>query len=478
MTEKPLLLELTTPNGHTYEQRLGLFINTEFGQGTGAPITAMDPAYVVLSLQWIHHIVNKGSTEIEIASVAAASLDDVDRAVKCARKALQSDAWKLLPGFERGKLLLKLADLMEHHKEVLASVVPLRMLTVAGLPYTSALGEDVPGGIDAIRYFAGWADKMQGQALYPTPQQLAYTLRQPIAVVAQIIHWNSPIMMAGWKLGPALAYGNAVVLKAAEQTPLSILLLARLVREAGLPPSVVDLLNGRGAEAGAGHVEHPLVDRVTFTGSAATARNGHDRGGAHAQGRHAGDGRQVAAARLRRRGPGAGGQVGAGRRHGVLGPDLYVDESYPRRPEGVPREGAQMLAGGSACPVDGKGYFLQPTVLVDVEPSMAIYRDEISGPVGGGLLVRRRGGRRSRRPATRTTGSARPSSRGTWSARTAWRRRSRRAWSGSIVARTATFACPFGGVKQSGGIGRELGEAGLEAYTQVKAVHVNMGMML
>jgi aldehyde dehydrogenase (NAD+) len=140
-----------------------------------------------------------------------------------------------------------------------------------GKPYTVALNEDLPEAFSTIRYYGGWADKISGQTISTTPQKFAYTLRQPIGVVAQIIPWNYPLSMACWKLGPALACGNTVILKPAEQTPLSSLVLARLIKEAGYPPGVVNILNGLGREAGAAMVQHPLVDKVAFTGSTATA---------------------------------------------------------------------------------------------------------------------------------------------------------------------------------------------------------------
>lgn len=143
---------------------------------------------------------------------------------------------------------------------------------VIGKPYTVALTEDLPETINTIRYYAGWCDKVSGQTISPTPEKLAYTLRQPISVVGQIIPWNYPLSMAAWKLGPALACGNTVVLKAAEQTPLSILVLARLIKDAGFPPGVVNFVNGYGWEAGSALVQHPLVDKVAFTGSTATAK--------------------------------------------------------------------------------------------------------------------------------------------------------------------------------------------------------------
>jgi aldehyde dehydrogenase (NAD(P)+) len=142
----------------------------------------------------------------------------------------------------------------------------------SGKPYHVALEEDLTEAITTIRYYSGWADKTFGQTINTTPQKFAYTIRQPIGVVGQIIPWNYPLSMATWKLGPALACGNTVVLKPAEQTPLSVLVLAELIKEAGFPPGVVNIVNGYGREAGAALASHPLVDKVAFTGSTATAK--------------------------------------------------------------------------------------------------------------------------------------------------------------------------------------------------------------
>lgn len=140
-----------------------------------------------------------------------------------------------------------------------------------GKTYSEALNTDLPEAILTIRYYAGWADKNYGQTIETTPEKFAYTIKQPIGVIAQIIPWNYPLSMATWKLGPALACGNTVVIKAAESTPLSILVLGQLIKEAGFPPGVVNILNGYGKDAGAAMVQHELVNKVAFTGSSATA---------------------------------------------------------------------------------------------------------------------------------------------------------------------------------------------------------------
>jgi aldehyde dehydrogenase (NAD+) len=147
----------------------------------------------------------------------------------------------------------------------------LTQLHCTGKTYSEALNTDLPEAILTIRYYAGWADKNYGQTIETTPEKFAYTIRQPIGVIAQIIPWNYPLSMATWKLGPALACGNTIVIKAAESTPLSILVLGRLIKEAGFPPGVVNILNGHGKDAGAAMVQHELVSKVAFTGSSGTA---------------------------------------------------------------------------------------------------------------------------------------------------------------------------------------------------------------
>ncbi|KAL8851730.1 MAG: hypothetical protein Q9221_003340 [Calogaya cf. arnoldii] len=250
MTAQPV--NLKAPNGKEYCQPTGLFIDNEFVQSTNPKntITSIDPA-----------------TELEIVEVQAATVDDVDKAVNAARKAGKNPGWKKLPPTERGNLMAKLVDLMEGEQELLATIDAWEN----GKPYSVAMNEDLPEAVETIRYYSGWADKSHGQTINTTPKRFTYTLRQPIGVVAQIIPWNYSLSMACWKLGPALACGNTVVIKAAEQTPLSILVLDTLIKTAGFPPGVVNIINGYGREAGAALVQHPLVDKVAFTGSTATA---------------------------------------------------------------------------------------------------------------------------------------------------------------------------------------------------------------
>ncbi|KAI9370255.1 aldehyde dehydrogenase domain-containing protein [Aspergillus egyptiacus] len=500
-----LFVELTTPNGHRYSQPTGLFINNEFVSSSGGSITSFDPA-----------------TDTPIATVHAASADDVDRAVRAAKAAFVDPSWKKLPATERGQLMARLADLMERNQELFATIDAWDN----GKPYHIALTEDLVEAIGTIRYYSGWADKTFGQTISTTPQKFAYTLRQPIGVVGQIIPWNYPLSMACWKLGPALACGNTVILKPAEQTPLSILVLANLIKEAGFPPGVVNIVNGYGREAGAALASHPLVDKIAFTGSTMTAR----------------EIMKLAAGSLKNITLETGGkspllvfpdadleQAVKWSHFGIMSNQgqictatsrIYVhqdifqeflskfkdavkstskigdqwDESTFQGPQvtraqyekilsyidAATKDGAALVTGGAShCPGDQRtknGYFVQPTVFTATSDALSIVRDEVFGPVvvilpfasedeaiqrandttyGLGAAVFTRDLERAHRVAAEIEAGM--------------------VWINS--SQDCDPRVPFGGVKQSG-IGRELGEAGLEAYSQVKAVHVNMGNRL
>ncbi|EAW13616.1 aldehyde dehydrogenase ALDH [Aspergillus clavatus NRRL 1] len=501
-----LFVDIVTPNGRRYKQPTGLFINNEFVPASGGEtITSLDPA-----------------TDQPITTVHAASPADIDRAVHAARAALVHPSWKGLPATDRGILMTKLAALMDQHRELLASIEAWDN----GKPYHVARDEDLTEAITTIRYYAGWADKVAGQTLYPTPRKLAYTLRQPIGVVAQIIPWNYPLSMAAWKLGPALACGNTVVLKPAEQTPLSALVLATLIKAAGFPPGVVNITNGSGRTAGAALAAHPLVDKVAFTGSTQTGR----------------EIMKMAAGTLKDITLETGGkspllvfadadldQAVKWAHFGIMANQgqictatsrVYVqraifepfleryqrtvettsvvgdqwDESTFQGPQ-VTRaqyervlshiakakaQGARLVMGGGAyVPRDRKnraGYFVQPTVFTGTTEAMEIVREEVFGPVvviepfdseeealrrandtiyGLGAAVFTRDLERAHRVAAEIDSGM--------------------VWINS--SQDCDARVPFGGVKQSG-IGRELGEAGLAAYSRIKAVHVNMGSKL
>src|SRR6202008_1716751 len=209
------------------------------------------------------------STGEILARIAEGDREDIDRAVKAARAAFDSGPWSRMTASERGRLIWKLADLIEKHLQEFAD----RETLDNGKPLKIARAADVPLAVDLFRYMAGWATKIEGNTIpisvpyTPGARYLSYTLREPVGVVAQIIPWNFPLLMAAWKLGPALAAGCTIILKPAEQTPLSALRLGELICEAGFPNGVVNIVTGYGETAGAALAAHPDVDKVAFTGS-------------------------------------------------------------------------------------------------------------------------------------------------------------------------------------------------------------------
>ncbi|KAK0664369.1 Aldehyde dehydrogenase [Lasiodiplodia hormozganensis] len=491
-----LSVDITAPNGRTWAQPLGLFINNEFVPSqSGAKLATIDPA-----------------TEKEITSVFAAQEADVDKAVRAARAAFEGP-WQELSATDRGRLIVKLASLIEENQELFATIDTLDN----GKPYRVMIEEDLPEAFNTIRYYGEWADKVGGQTISTTGSKFAYTLREPLGVVGQIIPWNYPLSMAAWKLGPALACGNTVVIKAAEQTPLSILYLGNLIKAAGFPPGVVNIINGTGREAGVALVNHPDVDKVAFTGSTATAQ--------HIM--------KAAASTLKNITLETGGKspavvfadadleqavrwahIGIMNNQGqvcsatsrILVEDSIHDEFVRRFVETVKsvskvgdpwaedtfqgpqvtqaqmdrvlgyadigkKEGATLLHGGER--VAGKGYFVAPTVFTDVDESMRIYHEEVFGPFV--VISRFKTQDQAVKLANSTTyglGAA-VFTKSLERAHTV----AKKIQSGTVWVNSSNdcdFRVPFGGVKQSG-VGRELGEAGLEAYTQVKAVHVNLG---
>src|SRR5579862_8220272 len=204
-----------------------------------------------------------------LARVAEGDREDIDRAVKAARAAFETGPWSRMTASERGRAIWRLGDLIEKYLEDFAQLESLDN----GKPLKVARAADVPLAAELFRYMAGWATKIEGNTIplsvpyTPGAKYLAYTLREPVGVVGQIIPWNFPLLMAAWKLGPALATGCTVVLKPAEQTPLSALRLGELIMEAGFPDGVVNVIPGYGETAGAALAAHPDVDKVAFTGS-------------------------------------------------------------------------------------------------------------------------------------------------------------------------------------------------------------------
>ncbi|RMZ86896.1 hypothetical protein DV736_g5878, partial [Chaetothyriales sp. CBS 134916] len=499
-----LKVDLTAPNGKKITLPTGLFINNEFVKATGGQIiTSINP-----------------TDESEITSVEAASADDVDKAVKAARTALSHPSWSEISNTERGALMYKLADLVEEHTEILATLETWDN----GKPYTVARDEDLGEVISTIRYYAGWADKLHGQTIPTTGQKFAYTLKQPIGVCGQIIPWNYPLAMAAWKLGPALACGNTVVLKPAEQTPLSILKFAELIPKAGFPPGVINILNGYGRETGHALVAHLDVDKIAFTGSTVTAKAimktasvnikniTFETGGKSpllvfddadldqaAKWAHIGimsNQGQICTSTSRvlvqesiydkfvelfKEAVKNTSKVGDPFAEDTFQGPQVTKAQYDRilsYVESGKSEGAKLVAGGVPYRNvgEGKGFFIEPTVFTQVSDQMKIYREEIFGPFV--VIAKFKDEKEALKMANDTTyglGSAVFTQNVERAHRVASKIEAGMVWINS--SQDSDFRVPFGGVKQSG-IGRELGEAGLEAYSQTKAVHVNLGLKL
>ncbi|CAI6099902.1 unnamed protein product [Clonostachys chloroleuca] len=493
-----LAVELTAPNGVKYSQPTGLFINNQWvASSNGEKLTTLNPA-----------------NDQQITSVSAATEQDVDTAVKSARKALQDSSWCDLCVSERGKLINRLADLIEEHRETIAAIETWDN----GKPYTAALNEDVAEVVQTLRYYGGFSDKIFGQVIETTPGKLAYTIRDPVGVCGQIIPWNYPLAMAAWKLGPALACGNTVVLKPAEQTPLSILYLANLIPQAGFPPGVINVLNGLGRVAGAALAAHEDVDKIAFTGSTATGKVIMKLASSNLKSITLETGGKSplivfddADLDLASYWAHAGimsnqGQICTATSRILVQDGIYdqflakfldqvraiskvgdpFDESTYQGPQITKAqqeriveyvkigqdEGARLELGGQTLPNLGNGYFVQPTVFTAVTESMRVFQEEVFGPFV--VITRFSTENEAVQLANGTIyglGSAIFTSNLARAHRTARKIEAGMVWINS--SQDSDWRIPFGGVKQSG-IGRELGEAGLAAYSNIKAVHVNL----
>jgi aldehyde dehydrogenase (NAD+) len=479
----------------------------------------VEPGRLLIDGQWVESAkkfdtINPATGEV-LTQIAAASPEDVDRAVGAARRAFEdrNGAWRKLSASERGRLIWKLADLLEKHIDEFAELETLDN----GKPIFESRYVDMPMVVDVLRYYAGWATKIHGETVNTFETAFTYTLREPVGVVGMIVPWNFPLLLASWKLGPALACGNTVVWKPASQTSLTALRFGELAMEAGVPAGVVNIVTGPG-EVGRAMVKHPGIDKIAFTGSTEVGKEIM---------RGAADSLKRLTLELGGKSPnivfadsdidnavkgaitgifyGKGEVCNAGSRLFVESKvqDEFLEKLAARaakmRPadpldpktrmgaivsqeqmqtvlgyiEAGKKEGAKLVAGGKRVSVDGgNGFFIEPTIFRDVRNDMKIAREEIFGPVLAAL---------SFDDLDEVIEMANQNEYGLASA--VWTRDikkahmiSRRLKAGTVWINTYGLmdaSLPFGGYKSSG-FGRELGARALEHYTENKSVWLNM----
>jgi phenylacetaldehyde dehydrogenase len=444
------------------------------------------------------------------ASAASAGAVDIDRAVRAARRAFDGGPWPAMAPGQRTKLMWKLADAIEANADELARLETLDN----GKPMTMSRMVDIPGSAEMLRYFSGWATKIAGETPVTVGTKFAYTLREPIGVVGQIVPWNFPLLMAVGKIAPALAAGCTIVLKPAEQTPLTTVRLAQLIAQVGFPPGVINIVTGFGQTAGQALVDHPLVDKISFTGSTAvgktiikSAADTMKRVTLELGGKSPtiiyGD------ADLEKAIPAAAsgiffnaGQVCA------AGSRLFVHRSvYDKVLEGLAERAKGMRLGAGVDPQtqmgplvskkqqervmgyidgvsagvevlhgalapEGDGYFVRPTILSNTTSDMAAVTDEIFGPV---LCAMPFGDESLDEMAAKANDTLYGLNANIWTRDISTAHGlARKIKSGTVGINGGggiDFGLPFGGYKQSG-LGRENGRPGVEVYTEIKTVGV------
>ncbi|WP_156172394.1 aldehyde dehydrogenase family protein [Salinicoccus sediminis] len=475
---------------------MGLYINGEYVQSqSGKTFDVLNPA-----------------TEERIAQVSEADESDIDKAVASAREAFDEGEWTKMEPADRSHLIYKFAGLLEEHREELAQLEALDN----GKAYQQALEDDVDGTVQHFRYYAGWATKISGKTPNVSPDYVTYTVHEPVGVVGQIIPWNYPLAMAGWKLGAALAAGCTIVLKPASETPLSMLYAAKLFKEAGFPDGVVNIVPGAGSIAGNALVTHPQVDKVAFTGSTKTGGSimkkaaddiksvtlelggkspaivledadlettldGIFDGTMYNSGQNCSATTRIYVHRnlydevleaLKERaektvvGPGLDDDT----EMGPLVSEKQLDTVLGYIEKGK-EEGARLLTGGARK--GDKGYFVEPTIFADVEDDMTIAREEIFGPVMSVFVfdevdevIRRANDSEYGLAASVWTENIK---KGHYIAS---KLESGTVWVNDFGLELETM--PFGGYKKSG-IGREMGgDYGISNYVEVKSVFVNI----
>jgi len=449
------------------------------------------------------------ATEAPIARVAQGTSADVDRAVQVARGALKP--WNAIRAAERGRILMRFSELLRANQDELAAVESLD----AGKPIAGVQRQDVPAAIDTLAYYAGWCDKINGQVVPARPDALTYTVREPVGVVAAIVPWNFPLMIGMWKIAPALACGCTLIVKPAEITPLSALMIGRLALEAGVPPGVLNIVTGKGSVVGDALVAHPGIDKVTFTGSPSVGRGilqgaaGNfkrvtlELGGKSANVIFA-DANLDNAVRATASGIffNAGQVCSAGsrvlvqrevydqavellaqraqaiklgdpsQRETAMGPLISARQmktvlDYVDIGKG---EGASLVTGGRR--VGDRGFFVEPTVFANVEHEMRISQEEIFGPVASVIPFD------DEADALRiANGTAYSLAAGVWSADIGRvHRMASESRAGTVWVNTYGYTdvrLPWGGSGDSG-FGREHGDVAIQNFTEPKSVWVSL----
>jgi aldehyde dehydrogenase (NAD+) len=486
-------------------------------QSNDPAIAPLEPGKLLIDGAWVDPLdggtidtINPATEEV-LTTLASAGDADIDLAVAAARRALHEGPWSTMHASERGRLLYKLAQLVSDHSEELAIIETMDV----GKPIRETRGWDLPAVIDCFQYYAGWADKIHGETIPVKGPILNYTIREPVGVVALIVPWNFPLMMAAWKLAPALACGCTCILKPSKESSLSALRLGQLVLEAGFPPGVVNIITGSGATAGMALVEHPGVDKVAFTGNTLTGQRIIEvaaktmkrvsmelgskspniifadadlgtaihmaaRGSFFNQGEVCSactrvfvergaydevvDGLALAARRLRVGDPlDDNTQMGA-----MVSRDQFEKVlSYVDLGKG---EGAELLAGGGRA--RERGFFVQPTVFGSVVNDMRIAQEEIFGPVATVIPFSE-----PDEAITMANQTVYGLAAALWTRDVAKAHNvAKRLRSGTVWVNTygpTDTRSSWGGFKSSG-FGRELGHFALDLYTEVKSVWVSL----